>query len=147
MAPTAKVFEFGIFLVDGLSTKLGAAQKGKKILEAEIANRPDAKPASEHPGNQLFRRARRKAGQLTGRWLGRARARPYRRAGAIHGGECAANTRGPGGASPAPTNGKRTTRLVFELDYVGVIVDAHGVEFAENVFAEEAVELGAQELV
>ena len=41
---------------------------------------------------------------------------------------------------------RRTSRLVFELDDVGVVVDADGAEFAEDVLAEEAVKLDAQEL-
>ena len=40
----------------------------------------------------------------------------------------------------------RRRRLVFELDDVGVVVDADGAKFAEDVLAEEAVKLGAQEL-
>ncbi len=41
---------------------------------------------------------------------------------------------------------RRTSRLVFELDDVGVVVDADGAEFAEDVLAEEAVKLDAKEL-
>jgi hypothetical protein len=53
-----------------------------------------------------------------------------------------------GRSKPRPHKRKADElRLVFELDHVIAVVDTDGVEFAENVFAEEAVELGAQKLI
>lgn len=69
-----------------------------------------------------------------------------------------------GRADGAPQNGRRLTgsdldvnkytaatgtvpRLILEFDDVGPVINADGVEFAEDVFAEQAVELSAQELV
>jgi hypothetical protein len=48
----------------------------------------------------------------------------------------------------APSENEETQKppSVFELDHVGVVVDAHGVEFAQDIFAEEAVKLDAQHL-
>lgn len=42
--------------------------------------------------------------------------------------------------------GLESARLLFELDGVVAVVDADGVEFAEDVLSQEAVELDAEDL-
>jgi hypothetical protein len=42
--------------------------------------------------------------------------------------------------------GLKSAQLLFELDDVVAIVDADGVEFAEDVLAQEAVKLDAEDL-